>query len=220
MPLPPKTRALKKYEASAAPLLTLAASGEAAPLALISPFGPMIAKTRLPTPLIERLNTWADAIVQPDKSTEFLVPEPIFTAGGDSSLASLVTQHITQYLAGLEGSHPKQIGFEVFWVVSQYAGTPSPVHFHSSDLSGVLYLKVPETDPAQESKTYISGRQAGYINFISGGKQRFSKSVISFKPEVGDFYLFPGWLLHVAEPFIGSGERRSLSFNASVATGD
>jgi hypothetical protein len=43
-----------------------------------------------------------------------------------------------------------------------------------------------------------------------------SKSLISFKPQVGDLYLFPGWLLHVAEPFRGSGERRSMAFNAVV----
>jgi hypothetical protein len=28
--------------------------------------------------------------------------------------------------------------------------------------------------------------------------------------------VFPGWLLHGAEPFRGSGERRSLAFNAFV----
>ena len=112
------------------------------------------------------------------------------------------------------------IDFEVFWVVSQYAGTPSPVHFHSADISGVLYLKVPEVDTAEEAKTYISGRHAGYINFLIGGKQRFSKSLISFRPRVGDFYIFPGWLLHGAEAFRGEGERRSLSFNATVGAGD
>jgi hypothetical protein len=85
-----------------------------------------------------------------------------------------------------------------------------------------MYLKVPDVDAdeLQEKKTYISGRQAGYINFLIGGKQRFSKSLISFKPRVGDFYLFPGWLLHGAEPFRGSGERRSLAFNAFVDTAD
>ena len=81
----------------------------------------------------------------------------------------------------------------------------------------MLYLKVPQIEAQEEAKSYISGRQAGYINFLIGGKQRFSKSLISFKPQVGDFYLFPGWLLHGAEPFRGSGERRSMAFNASLA---
>lgn len=114
------------------------------------------------------------------------------------------------------------VRFEHLWVVSQYAGSPSPVHFHSGDLSGVLYLKVPELDPQvdEHELTYISGRQAGYINFLAGGNQRFAKSLISFKPRVGDFDVFPGWLLHVAEPFKGRGERRSMAFNAFVQGGE
>lgn len=85
----------------------------------------------------------------------------------------------------------------------------------------MLYLKVPEiaNEPAEEMKTYISGRQAGYINFMHGGRQQFSRSIISFKPKVGDFYIFPGWVLHGAEPFRGTGERRSLAFNAFVHGG-
>jgi Putative 2OG-Fe(II) oxygenase len=81
-----------------------------------------------------------------------------------------------------------------------------------------MYLKVPDMHgyENEEQKTYISGRQAGYINFLIGGKQRFSRSLISFKPRVADFYVFPGWLLHGAEPFRGAGERRSLAFNAFV----
>jgi hypothetical protein len=96
------------------------------------------------------------------------------------------------------------------------------MHFHSGDVSGVLYLKVPQLDREDEElqKSYISGRQAGYINFLTGGRQRFAKSLVSFKPCVGEFYIFPGWLLHGAEPFRGTGERRSLAFNAYVTADD
>ena len=115
-----------------------------------------------------------------------------------------------------ETLHADRVDFDVFWVVSQYAGTPSPVHFHSGDVAGVLYLKVPEIDETEEARSYIAGCQPGYINFLIGGKQRLSRSLISFKPKVGELYLFPGWLLHVAEPFRGSGDRRSMAFNAVV----
>jgi hypothetical protein len=82
----------------------------------------------------------------------------------------------------------------------------------------VLYLKTPQLDREDDElqKTYISGRPAGYINFLIGGKQRFAKSLISFRSHTGDIYIFPGWLLHGAEPFQGKGERRSLAFNAYV----
>ncbi len=77
-----------------------------------------------------------------------------------------------------ETLHADRVDFDVFWVVSQYAGTPSPVHFHSGDVAGVLYLKVPEIDETEEARSYIAGRQPGYINFLIGGKQRLSRSLI------------------------------------------
>ena len=210
-----KERLLKKYEAEAR--VCASAQGDPA-LDFYSPFGPMIAKTRLPEALVERINRYADGVVSHDKSMEFLLPDSLISEGGEGSLAHCTVNLVRRYLAGMEGTEVERVEFEVFWIVSQYAATPSPVHFHSADISGVLYLKVPDIEAGEESKTYISGRQAGYINFLIGGKQRFSKSLISFKPQVGDFYLFPGWLLHGAEPFRGDGERRSMAFNASVVS--
>ncbi len=208
-----KERQLKKYEAEARPVL--ADAGDPS-LEFYSPFGPMIAKATLPATVIDRINRYADKQVTPGTGRELILPAALIYEAGADSLAEHTGRLLRRYLAGAESTVAETIDFEVFWVISQYAGTPSPVHFHSSDLSGVLYLKVPEIDAAEELKTYISGRHAGYINFLIGGKQRFSKSLISFKPKVGDFYIFPGWLLHGAEPFRGAGERRSMSFNAIV----
>jgi hypothetical protein len=166
---------------------------------------------------------WRASIVSPivrsaRAGSEFLLPADVVGEGGEASLARQTEHLIARYVRRMEGVAAARIQLDAFWIVSQYAGTPSPVHFHSGDISGVMYLKVPDLDGAEdeERKTYISGRQAGFINFLIGGKQRFSKSLISFKPQVGDFYVFPGWLLHGAEPFRGAGERRSLAFNAFV----
>jgi hypothetical protein len=210
-----KTRALRKYEAEA---IARVADDEAPPLALFSPFGPMIAKAEMPLALVDRINGFADRQVRAHEGSEFLLPPELVGDGGAASLARHTERLIARYVRCMEGVAATRIRIDAFWIVSQYAGTPSPVHFHSGDISGVMYLKVPDIDePEQEEKkTYISGRQAGYINFLIGGKQRFSKSLISFKPRVADFYVFPGWLLHGAEPFRGTGERRSLAFNAFV----
>jgi hypothetical protein len=211
-----KTRRLKKYEADDG----ICVRDDAQPgMDFYSPFGPMIAKMRFPDELVARLNAYADGRTAVGASTEFLLPETV-VFGGEDSVAAAVAACVRRYVATVENAPPDapagKLDFESFWVVSQYAGTPSPVHFHSSDISGVLYLKAPVIDEAEEAKTYISGRRAGYINFIIGGKQRFARSLISFRPRVGDFYVFPGWLLHGAEPFSGSGERRSMAFNANV----
>jgi len=214
-----KTRSLRKYEAEA---VAQAGDDELPRLDLFSPFGPMIAKVEMPRALVERINAFADGRVRANESAEFLLPGELVADGGAASLARQTERLIARYVRRMEGVAATRITIDAFWIVSQYAGSPSPVHFHTGDISGVMYLKVPVIDREddEEQKTYISGRQAGYINFVIGGKQRFSKSLISFKPRVADFYVFPGWLLHGAEPFRGSGERRSLAFNAFVEVAD
>jgi hypothetical protein len=210
-----KTRSLKKYEAEA---IACPSDGEAPRLELFSPFGPMIARAETPVGLVERINLFADRHVTEGEGTEFLLPAELVRDGGETSLVHHTERLIGRYVRRMEGVAATRIRLDAFWIVSQYAGTPSPVHFHSGDISGVMYLGVPDIQEPEreEQKTYISGRQAGHINFLIGGKQRFSKSLISFRPRVGDFYIFPGWLLHGAEPFRGTGERRSLAFNAFV----
>ena len=212
-----KTRALRKYEGE--PIARPA--DDATPrLDLIAPFGPEIAKSAASAELVARVNQFADRHLRAGEGAEFLLPGELVAEGGEDSLLRQTERLIARYVRRMEGSAAAKIQFDAFWIVSQYAGTPSPVHFHTGDISGVLYLKVPQLEhpELEERKTYISGRQAGYVNFLTGGKQRFSRSLVSFKPRVGDYYIFPGWLLHGAEPFRGWGERRSLAFNAFVET--
>jgi hypothetical protein len=208
-----QTRRLKKYEASPTVLFSLA---DRPVMDFLSPFGPLIARTRVSMDLVDYLNSTADKMLTPGQGAEYQLADHECQHGGDDSLSSCIAEAIRRYVQGVENSRPDTIEFDVFWVVSQYAGTPSPVHFHSGDLSGVLYLRVPDVSPDEEQRNYINGRQAGHINFLIGGKQRFARSLISFRPVVGDLYIFPGWLLHGAEPFRGTGERRSLAFNARL----
>ena len=214
-----KTRALRKYEAEAVPApLRGIGPGQGPALAMATPYGPLVGRAAVAPALVDRLNAYADGEITRGQGTEFLVPPAVARAGGPEGLLVALEALIAAYVRAAEGAPPARIAIDRIWIVSQYAGTPSPVHFHSGDLSGVLYLKAPETPPAEAelAKTYISGRQAGYLNFMTGGKQRFAKTLLSVPPETGTIYLFPGWLLHGAEPFRGPGERRSLSFNASV----
>jgi len=201
------TRALKMYEADA---LALKGLDQPSGMDVYSPFGPMIGKSHLPAYLIDQLNQFADgAFAEKPEGGELIVPENVFGAGGDQSLGQFLANQIIGYVQSIERSRVSRLGFETIWIVSQYADTPSPMHFH--------FLKTPEIDTKQEEKNYIGGRKAGYLNFINGNKQPFNKSLISFKPVVGDLYVFPGWLMHGAEAFLGTGERRSLAFNAQIS---
>ena len=213
-----KTRSLKKYEAASDPVARLKG---APPMELFSPFGPLIARSQLEVSLVERLNRYEDVQFRDGAMGEALVPPEVAFEGGEASLMRRTQALVHRYVeASCEGELAR-VRIDVFWIMRQGANTPSPLHFHSGDISGVLYLRTPQLDEraGEGRQNYISGRKAGYINFLIGGKQAFAKSLASFKPEIGDFYIFPGWLLHGAEPFIGAGERVSLAFNAFVEIG-
>ena len=99
------------------------------------------------------------------------------------------------------------------WCVSQWGGDFNPLHIHSGDLSGVLYLKVPE-GLEEEYKNEDHHPAVGDIEFITGVPQSFSRNSVKVSPKVGDLYVFPAWLHHTAYPFrTKDQERRSISFN-------
>lgn len=212
---PDRLRRLKAYEADSIPIYR--GCDDADPT-LFSPFGPLIGRCRLEPSWIELINRSADAQVQADQSTEFALPQELLQLHRPEAgpLLQVLSRSIARYVENVQEKAPKKLIFEHIWIVSQVANTASPVHFHSGDLSGILYLKVPKLVKDGFAGNYILGRRQGQINFLHGGKQSFSRSLISFVPVVGDFYMFPSWLLHGVEPFDGSGERRSLSFNVKL----
>jgi hypothetical protein len=98
------------------------------------------------------------------------------------------------------------------WLNVQEANDYNPVHVHSQDFSGVLYLKVPDQ---------VLNRQGGNINFhgpddFNPGKFQMGMKT-SFTPVERDFYVFPALQQHSVDPFKGDGERWSIAFNA-IAT--
>jgi len=124
------------------------------------------------------------------------------------------------------------------WTVSQFENEYNPVHFHSGmeaydlssncHLSSVMYLKIPKTSVRElgESKERWSGPNSpdGAIEFVSSGYGHpllsLAKGTKRFRPIVGHLFIFPSWLLHTVYPFIGEGERRSISFNSSYEIKD
>ena len=59
--------------------------------------------------------------------------------------------------------------------------------------------------------------KGGSLILVHGTRQFLSGSTFTIKPEVGDFYFFPSYLMHTVYPFKGSDEeRRSISFNAKI----
>ena len=52
---------------------------------------------------------------------------------------------------------------------------------------------------------------------IHGQRAFMSDAQFKITPEVGDFYIFPHYLMHTVYPFKDTDEeRRSISFNAAI----
>ena len=117
---------------------------------------------------------------------------------------------------------------ESMWTVSQVENEYNPVHYHTEikssedispncQVSSVLYLKTPKSSTRKLKNK--KNNPDGAIEFISQGYgmelQSLSVGSRRIRPTVGHLYIFPSWLLHTVYPFVGKGERRSISFNSS-----
>ena len=133
----------------------------------------------------------------------------------DKYFSKFISSAIQQFVFHAEKKKVTTINMHRTWIVRQFEGEYNPAHYHSGHVSGVGYLKVPETfgDTIQPSKTLNVN---GHLNVIHGSRMFTCYDQMKFKPEVGKFIIFPHYLLHTVYPFYAKGERRSISFNASV----
>ena len=192
------------------------------------PFGPTIGKTKLSRTIVKKLNNFSDKVIQNKKLSkkldydhhligsmkqQFSIPRKILKLG----LENQIKKAIKDYYLNTINIKVKKIKIERSWIVSQYAGDFNPPHLHRGNISGVGYLKIPSSIRRNEEKDL-----AGLISFFDGrvSLPRNSPPLVkhreTFKPVVGDFYIFPAFLMHDVHPFRGEGERRCFSFNAFV----
>ena len=195
---------------------------------LLRPFGPAIAHIKMPENLIEELNNYTDKIINNEKkanelnmgkvlagqvSQEFELEEDFMKKIGWIDFLKKGTANWI-YLA----TEKKLNKFEILtsWIVRQFENEYNPIHWHTGHISGVGYLKMPKSvgEPLQKNKRQNPN---GQIELIHGNKIFLSDPIIKFKPEVGNFYLFPNYMMHTVYPFSNSKEeRRSISFNARI----
>jgi hypothetical protein len=110
---------------------------------------------------------------------------------------------------GLSFKPDVQVWFRDSWIVISRAHDYNPVHKHSSQLSGIVYVKVP---PQVAIPTTMDGK----LHFLFGQQQESNLDLLGNRlviPKEGDLYLFPAWMQHVVYPFEGPGERVSYAFN-------
>ena len=195
---------------------------------VLKPFGPSIVKIKMPSTMIDEMNNYVDLVIQDDQKSkmldqgskligkvrqEFLLEvEFMKKIKWAEFLSSFVSRWVNEELK----KKIKHFQLIESWIVRQFQNDYNPVHWHTGDISGVGYLKVPSYlgDSSQSNK---KTNENGKLQLIFGSPNLFSKSTFLIKPEEGDFYLFPNYLMHTVYPFSGSQEeRRSVSFNAKI----
>ena len=195
---------------------------------LLRPFGPAIAHIKMPENLIKELNNYTDKIINDEKKAneldvgkelagqltqEFELEEDFMKKIGWLDFLKKGTENWISFAIGKKISKFKMLSS---WIVRQFENEYNPVHWHTGHISGVGYLKMPKSlgEPLQKSKVQNPN---GQIELIHGNKIFLSDPIIKFKPEVGNFYLFPNYMMHTVYPFSNSKEeRRSISFNARI----
>ena len=192
------------------------------------PFGPTIAKVKIPQELIDTLNNYVDKIIIDEKKTkelnygsklagqvkqEFQIEEAFLESSGFLKFLGL---SVANWIKFSGKSEIKKFSIRSSWIVRQFKDEYNQIHWHTGHVSGVGYLKVPENlgDPIQEIK---KKNPNGKLDLIHGSKMFLCNSTFKITPKVGDFYFFPNYMMHSVYPFTGSDdERRSVSFNADI----
>ncbi len=189
------------------------------------PFGPSIVKITLNEDVIKSMNDYVESTLKDKKklkkldhghklagnvNQEFLLEDEFMIKIKWPELLAGVVQ---KWIHSQTGKQLKKFTIIKSWIVRQFKNEYNPIHYHSGDISGVGYLKVPD----DMGKTYQNTKlnENGNLVLIHGTKQFLSNSIIRIKPKVGDFYFFPNYLMHTVYPFSETNEeRRSVSFNA------
>ena len=198
---------------------------------LIRPFGPAIAKIKIPKDMITSLNDYVDKLIIDTKKAKELSAganlagdvtqefklEKEFSQ--ESGWLNLISKGTFQWIQMSCKKNIKEFKMIDSWIVRQFQNEYNPVHMHGGHVSGAGFLKVPKTlgKHIQEEKQGVKHYGGGTLNLIHGSKQFLSNSTFQINPEVGDFYFFPNYMMHTVYPFKGTDEeRRSISFNAFI----
>ena len=191
--------------------------------------GPAVLKVKIPEPILKKLNVYIDKIIDDkaklkkldygealvgDVTQEFLLEIEFVKSSGWLEFLGNSSKIYTELN---EGKKISKFNLLKTWVVRQFQNEYNPTHWHGGHISGAGFLKVPkslgESTQQKKSKRY----RGGSLQLIHGARMFTCPSTFNITPEVGDFYLFPNYLMHTVFPFKDSEEeRRSISFNASI----
>ena len=195
----------------------------------LRPFGPAIAKVTIPDNILDKLNSYFENISN-DKAKsqsqnwgpklagnvkqEIRLDDEFVKESGWLDFLGKSTKDYVEF--GSMGEKIKKFHLIDSWIVSQFKNEYNPTHWHGGHISGAGYLKVPKNlgKPFQEKGKDMPN---GFLQLIHGSKQFLSPSLFNIQPKIGDFYIFPNYMMHTVFPFSDTDEeRRCISFNALI----
>ena len=192
------------------------------------PFGPSIAKIKIPIKIIETLNEYIEKIILNEKKSKELdwgkqlagnVKQELRVESEfliSSGFLKLLADSCSTWLSLADKQTVTSFKVLSCWIVRQFKNEYNPVHFHGGHISGVGYLKLPKNF-GKSSQSSKRNNPNGQLVLIHGSRMFNSNSTINITPKVGDFYIFPHYMMHTVYPFQDSDEeRRSISFNAVI----
>ena len=194
----------------------------------IKPFGPAIAKITIPSEIISGMNKYVEEVIEDEKRSkdlnygnqlagnvqqEFLLDIEFMKKINWGEFLGKVCQ---EWLNKEHNISIKKFEIISSWIVRQFENEYNPIHYHDGHISGVGYLKVPD-DMGQTIQKNKSVQHNGKLILIDGSKKFLCNPTYIITPKVGDFYLFPSYMMHTVYPFSKTlDERRSVSFNAKI----
>ena len=196
---------------------------------IIRSFGPSVFKVKIPNSLLNNLNNITDEILANkeeqkkldygnqlagDVTQELRLSSEVCTKSG---WLKFLYSCVYNWIELETGKKITKFNLRESWIVRQFENEYNPTHWHSGHISGAGFLKLPNSFGDHKQKKINTSYSGGYLQLIHGSKMFMCDSLLEIKPEVGDFYFFPNYLMHAVFPFKDSKEeRRSISFNASI----
>ena len=196
---------------------------------IIKRFGPSILKVKIPKKVLNELNNYIENISRNKKkisklnygeklvgdvTQEFKLEKKFMKSSGWEKFLKDAT---TRWIKAETEMNIKKFKILNSWVVRQFENEYNPTHWHSGHISGAGFLKVPRILGKHVQRKKFKEYRGGSLQLIHGSRMFLSHSTLNIKPVVGDFYIFPNYLMHSVFPFKNTKEeRRSISFNALI----
>ena len=183
-------------------------------------WGPLLFKTKLPEEVLQKIKKLCKK--DPDKSYVKNLAGDIKDeyAINEIEIDNIIKPYINTFREAFLNWYGSSIG-ELYargaWVNYMKPGDYNPIHIHRDcEFSSVLYLDIPEELKKEMESFKGRGKGPGSISFLYGEESYYSTSWYDFKPEVGDFYVFPWSLRHYVHPYKSKCERISVAINFGV----